>query len=324
MRGIYKVVNLKTNQVYIGKSENLEKRMHYHLTSLKGNWNKNKYLQQSFNEYGANNFKIEIVELLDNDKDLNEYEKYYIDQYQAYKPEFGFNRTYGGDGGNSYVDCMTEEEREVHWKKHKEIRSGNNNVNYNKTLYHFGVTQMYLEDDEIEEYERNGWIKGAADYFKQEASKRTSGEKNPFYGKHHPQEIMDKIAKSKRETLLKKGKCYRYYKGDKQVMIPQNEAKQYEADGWTRGIHPSVIAKMKETKRTHPVIRKWSEKMYMKHCVHYIYNEQEFIGMDALLEYLHNNGYLNISRKSIYSIIKKNKSKFYKELIGKLFIKGGN
>jgi group I intron endonuclease len=57
MTGIYKIINLKTNQSYIGKSNNIERRWNEHKAS---STNRLK-IDKDINEYGIKNFKLEVV-----------------------------------------------------------------------------------------------------------------------------------------------------------------------------------------------------------------------------------------------------------------------
>ena len=59
--GIYKIVNVKTGDFYIGSSNNLEKRRKSHLYLLKNNRNKCKILQNAWDKYGEENFEWEIL-----------------------------------------------------------------------------------------------------------------------------------------------------------------------------------------------------------------------------------------------------------------------
>ena len=59
--GIYKIVNVKTGDFYIGSSVNLEKRRKSHTYLLKNNRNGCKILQNAWNKYGEDNFKWEIL-----------------------------------------------------------------------------------------------------------------------------------------------------------------------------------------------------------------------------------------------------------------------
>lgn len=86
--GIYKITNLINNKIYIGQSDDIERRWKQH-TYGKGN----KHLRSSFLKYGLINFKFEIIEELKNNKIiLTEREQYWIDYYQCYLPNKGYNK----------------------------------------------------------------------------------------------------------------------------------------------------------------------------------------------------------------------------------------
>jgi group I intron endonuclease len=76
--GIYKIVNLTNNKIYIGSSKNLYNRYSTHKCKLKYNNHVNKHLQSSYNKYGKDNFIFEVLETCTKDK-LIEREQYYID-----------------------------------------------------------------------------------------------------------------------------------------------------------------------------------------------------------------------------------------------------
>lgn len=86
------------NKVYIGQAVNIERRWQEHINELNENKHINKHLQRAFNRYGASNFIFSIVEECSEDK-LNDREIYYIAKYKTHNPKYGYNKTYGGDGG---------------------------------------------------------------------------------------------------------------------------------------------------------------------------------------------------------------------------------
>ena len=59
--GVYKIINNKTGDFYIGSSVNFVKRKSSHFRALLKNKHKNSYLQNSFNKHGIKNFKFEIL-----------------------------------------------------------------------------------------------------------------------------------------------------------------------------------------------------------------------------------------------------------------------
>lgn len=76
--GIYKIINILNNKFYIGSSVDLKKRFREHIRRLKRNTHHCVYLQNSFNKYGENNFKFEIIEYCDI-LELKIKEQYYLD-----------------------------------------------------------------------------------------------------------------------------------------------------------------------------------------------------------------------------------------------------
>lgn len=59
--GIYKIENLINGKIYIGSCKDFYKRYHNHFSKLKLNKHFSKHLQSSFNKYGQENFKFQIL-----------------------------------------------------------------------------------------------------------------------------------------------------------------------------------------------------------------------------------------------------------------------
>lgn len=94
MNGIYIIKNDVNDKVYIGLSNNIQRRWrdHHYLTSV----NDKSGIHQAMRKYGVNHFYIEVLEELPSDRQLmGEREKYWIDYYDSY--HHGYNETIGGD-----------------------------------------------------------------------------------------------------------------------------------------------------------------------------------------------------------------------------------
>jgi len=76
--GIYKITNAINGKIYIGSSSNLYNRKHHHFSKLKHNKHSNQHLQNSYNKYGKENFKFDIIKRCKIDVLLLE-EQYYLD-----------------------------------------------------------------------------------------------------------------------------------------------------------------------------------------------------------------------------------------------------
>lgn len=78
---IYKIEQNHTGMVYIGSTNNLRRRMNYHIKKLTENTHKNGQLQNSWNASNGN-FHFEIVELIEDETFLPYAELYYIEKYR--------------------------------------------------------------------------------------------------------------------------------------------------------------------------------------------------------------------------------------------------
>lgn len=88
--GIYKIKNIVNGKVYVGSALNLEKRIKNHIWGLSKNKHRNIILQQAIEKYGVENFYFIILELCEYDG-IAEREKFWIDYYQSYKKQNGYN-----------------------------------------------------------------------------------------------------------------------------------------------------------------------------------------------------------------------------------------
>lgn len=80
--GVYRIINNKNNNFYIGSTVmSIQKRCHHHISLLRKNKHKNKHFQNAWNKYGEENFKFEIVEITSKDNTL-EREQYWMDYYK--------------------------------------------------------------------------------------------------------------------------------------------------------------------------------------------------------------------------------------------------
>ena len=96
---IYKITNLVTNKVYIGRSIT-KYRKNSHNRDLKLNKHHSIKLQRSYNKYGKDNFIFEIVEKDILKENINKKEIYYIALYNSYYNEY--NCTKGGENDSKY------------------------------------------------------------------------------------------------------------------------------------------------------------------------------------------------------------------------------
>lgn len=143
--GIYKIENKSNGVFYIGQSVDLNKRKIEHFYKLRKGKHNNKYMQNSFNKWGIENFTFEVLYYCNPDE-LDYYEQYYVD---TLNPEFNVLRT-----------CVTS-------TKGMSFNSGSLNGMYGKKGPMNGKNHTENTKQKISE---NHWD--------------SSGSMNPMYGIH--------------------------------------------------------------------------------------------------------------------------------------------
>jgi len=88
---IYKITNIVNGKIYIGSAKNYWNRMWTHISRLRNKTHYNQYLINSWHKYGEENFKFEILETVDNIKNLLDREQYYLDLFKPYDIKIGYN-----------------------------------------------------------------------------------------------------------------------------------------------------------------------------------------------------------------------------------------
>ena len=115
---IYKITNKKNGKSYIGQScRNPEVRWEEHVkSSLSTDEKQKNYLQNAIKEYGWDNFKPEIIEVIPIEKGqsfLDEREVFYILEFQTFHQwGKGYNLTLGGSGTKG-SSCKSERKKSL-------------------------------------------------------------------------------------------------------------------------------------------------------------------------------------------------------------------
>lgn len=100
--GIYKILNIITGLFYIGSSVNATIRWKEHKWELRNDKHANKYLQNAWNKYGAENFQFQIIEYCERLKRI-EREQYWINLTQCYERHIGYNLRKVASGKFAYA-----------------------------------------------------------------------------------------------------------------------------------------------------------------------------------------------------------------------------
>jgi group I intron endonuclease len=106
--GIYAIENILNKKKYVGSAKNFKKRWYVHKYKLNHNTHDNSYLQNAWNEYGADNFKFTIIEEVE-PINLIQREQYYIDLYDVCNRNIGYNLS--PTVGNTLGFKFTEESK---------------------------------------------------------------------------------------------------------------------------------------------------------------------------------------------------------------------
>jgi group I intron endonuclease len=222
--GIYKITCLINKRFYIGSAKNLEDRWQRHLSDLKHNKHINIHLQRTYDKYGSNEFKFEVVENCKEEVLLIR-EQYYLDTLKPYESGFNIGRdASGGDNLtfnpnrddiiertrktiNANMLKITEEERREKWGKFGELNPNYGNkwsddmrknlADINREKYLLGTSPLCDREGrtnrELYGEEKANEISEKLSKF---ASTRT-GDKNGFFNRRHTEESKEKIRKSR-------------------------------------------------------------------------------------------------------------------------------
>lgn len=153
--GIYCIENKMNHKKYIGQSININNRFSAHKSELRKGVHDNIHLQYAWNKYGEQSFEFYIIKKVDNIKDLDYYERHYIELFNTYKN--GYNRDPGGS--NNYKakkpdEVIQKQINTVHNLSQEERENRYHNL-VNAHLHEsIPILQLSLEDGSI----INEWI----------------------------------------------------------------------------------------------------------------------------------------------------------------------
>ena len=99
---IYVIINNINDKTYVGQTRTtVEKRWYQHRKASKALKNK-VVLYNAMRKYGVENFIQEIIEECD-DSIVNDREKFWIKQYNSTDKNIGYNKSFGGEGGDTWT-----------------------------------------------------------------------------------------------------------------------------------------------------------------------------------------------------------------------------
>lgn len=126
---IYKLTCLKTKQIYIGQtSKTLHRRLGMHKWFSKQERAKNLKLYKAINEFGIENFSIELLEEVDIEN-ANQRELYWINFYNSVEKGLNTKGTIGKSGGDTLTNNPNMKEIS---RKISNSKKGSKNPNSSK------------------------------------------------------------------------------------------------------------------------------------------------------------------------------------------------
>ena len=196
---VYKITNLINNKIYVGKTtKSINKRFSEHVKESKNLLSK-RYLCSAIRKYGKENFSIETIQLCESIEKLNKSEIYWIKELNSKAPN-GYNLTNGGDGNNGYI--FTDEGREkIRMSLLGRICTESTRVKLHNSLKGRVVPKeekikisLSKKGTHLSEEHKNKIKNSILQSVKEGRINHVpSGKENPFYGKRHSKETIEKI-----------------------------------------------------------------------------------------------------------------------------------
>ena len=90
---VYKITNKINNKIYIGQTKNLRRRVSEYKTAERSNSSRS--IIKAIRYYGGNNFELEVLEKTDDESNLNEIERKWIQKLDSTNPDKGYNENLG-------------------------------------------------------------------------------------------------------------------------------------------------------------------------------------------------------------------------------------
>lgn len=221
---IYIITNLLNQKKYVGQTSRTfnerYKSSGVGVSRVKG-CESNSHLASAIQKYGADNFKVEIVEVCGTKEELNEREKYYIELYDTTNPQKGYNYCEGG--GSGVRNITRDSKRKKILKQHQELKP-QTFANYLKKLKINGLSEEAVLSEILETPLFIENVKGEVKYFSSLSKfQKSLGKKEQNIVKLH---YFYKVSRNEINKELYKTRFYPYtfYRED-EVNLPQHIVK---------------------------------------------------------------------------------------------------
>lgn len=196
---IYKIENSINNKIYIGltkKARPSDRFSQHRYLARHLKENDKSLLHKAMAKYGVDNFTFTVIEEVENEL-MPIREQYWIQEYNSQQPN-GYNITEGGEGTPGFSRPQAQEERKKRSISNKQFFQEHPEV---REVVRERTKQLWQND----EYRQK--VTESNKRFYAEHPDMFRGENNPFYGKHHTEETIQKIrSKSKCQAIAQLNK----------------------------------------------------------------------------------------------------------------------
>lgn len=202
---VYKLTNEITGKSYIGKTKfTAERRFRTHVSAFKSRQKHNKAMQHLYRSmaiHGTDCWKIETLYCCTDESHCFEMEKYFITDHDTYGAS-GYNESYGGEGPSGH---KRSEELKQRLKDNAYTRTAEHRKNTSEFIKKRHADGLYVVTEEQRRKigeaqlgEKNHMYgKTMPETQKQMYRDKFTGSGNPFYGKHHTPESIEKLLKNR-------------------------------------------------------------------------------------------------------------------------------
>jgi group I intron endonuclease len=187
--GIYIFTNKINGKVYIGQSKDIDRRYRRHISKLKSG-NNTQHFQAAWNKYGSESFSFEIL-LECSLEQLDLWENYYIDLFQSWKRDKGYNINKSAEGpGQCSEETKIRISNSMCGRIHKEET---------KTKISETMKGIKHSDEHVENMSNALKGRSLSEESRQKISDTMKGRVSLLKGREFSEEHKRKISESKRK-----------------------------------------------------------------------------------------------------------------------------
>jgi group I intron endonuclease len=242
MYSIYKIENVVTKKVYIGKTKlDIQERFNQHISSSQ--MGDDTHFYNSLRKHGKDSFQLYLIEdnILDNTQ-ANEREIYHINEFNSFHD--GYNSTIGGDGGSTRSGMKNSTEMKTKQSisqlgkkkrnpgmcgKYKKSEDQRKKISLSSSKYRWVTNPttdetIRINETELEDYLKRGYQRGRSNRFKKKSSENNQFKNKPFLSP----EVQEELRLRNKERLW-------VVSEDGSKFIHSSELEDYLKRGYQRG-----------------------------------------------------------------------------------------